>query len=124
MEYEFKTDPLSDQFRADFSMGHEAFGHWLVGELGQDPRAIEDMLSRVAEIKHREQALERVNGREFALVLSPQDAMVQANSLHLDAELPEGEDLNLYDDESASACGLEDFEILLNSWLRFITKGY
>lgn len=61
-----------------------------------------------------------VEGRDFSLILSRDDAMVRANSLNIDSELPEGEDFSHYDDESASACGLIDFETMLESWLEFI----
>ena len=124
MEYQFKTDPFSDGFRAEFSMGHEAFGHWLVGELGYQTEAIEAMLQQVANIKGCEQQETQIAGREFGLLLNPHDAIVKANSLHLEGDLPEGEDLSFYDQESFSACGLEDFEVLLKSWLRFIRDGY
>lgn len=120
MEFEFKTDYLNDTFRAEFSMGHEAVGHWLVAELGSTVADIEQLLGQLKLIKQQENVDTLLEGRDFSLTLTPQDVTVKANSLHLDAELPAGEDLAHYDDESFAECGIEDFETMLHSWLEFI----
>jgi uncharacterized protein len=122
MEFEFKTDYLNDSFRAEFSMGHEAVGHWLVAELGTTVAAIEQLLAKLNLIKQQENAETVIEGRDFSLTLTPQDIMVKANSLQLEALIPEGEDLSHYDDESFAECGIEDFETMLRSWLEFIVN--
>ena len=122
MEFEFKTDYLNDSFRAEFSMGHEAVGHWLVAELGTTTADIEQLLIQLDEIKQQENVETLIEGRDFSLQLTPQDVTVKANSLHLEAAIPEGEDLVHYDDESFAECGIEDFETMLHSWLEFIVN--
>ena len=120
MEFEFKTEYLNDSYRAEFSMGHEAVGHWLVAELGTTAADIEQLLAQLDLIKQQENVETLIEGRDFSLHLTPQDVTVKANSLHLAAELPEGEDLAHYDEESYAECGIEDFETMLHSWLEFI----
>jgi len=122
MEFEFKTDYLNDSFRAEFSMGHEAIGHWLVAELGSDVADIKQLLDQLSVIKTQENSETLIEGRDFSLLVTPQDVIVKANVLHLDAEIPEGEDLAHYDDESFAECGIEDFETMLHSWIDFIVN--
>ena len=120
MEFKFKTDTLNDSYRVEFSMEHEAFGRWLLSELGTEPQAIKDLLSIIEQIKNEHDVEKMIEGRDFSLTLTNHDAMVMANSLHIDEELPQGENLHHYDEESTSACGLEDFEMMLESWLEFV----
>ena len=122
MEFEFKTDYLNDSFRAEFSMGHEAVGHWLVGELGSDIAEIKALLDRLAIIKTQENTETFIEGREFSITITPQDITIKAHVLHLEAEIPEGEDMSHYDDESFAECGIEDFETMLESWIEFIVN--
>ncbi|MDP2559608.1 YacL family protein [Psychrobium sp. 1_MG-2023] len=120
MEFRFKTDFLSNSYRVDFSMGHEAFGHWLLNELGNDQAAIEQLLVKIELIKTERDVEELIEGRDFSLTLTEEDAIVMANSLHLEGELPQGEDMSHYDAESFSQCGIEDFESMIQSWQEFI----
>ena len=120
MEFKFKTDTLNDSYRVEFSMEHEAFGRWLLSELGPDPQAVKNLLIILEQIKNAHDVEKVIEGRDFSLTLTNHDAMVMANSLHIDEELPQGEDLHHYDEESTGSCGLEDFEIMLESWLEFV----
>jgi len=120
MEFKFKTDTLNDSYRVEFSMEHEAFGRWLLNELGTEPKDINALLTIVNSLKGNNEVEKIIEGRDFSLTLTNDDVLVMANSLHLNSDLPEGEDLSHYDDESTSGCGLEDFEIMLESWLEFV----
>jgi len=121
MEYRFRKDTLNDAYRVDFSMGHEAFGSWLMHEIGANSHAIKQLMVRVIAVKSfTDDAEELIEGRDFSLTLTRDDALIRANSLNIDSELPQGEDFSHYDDESASACGIDDFETMLQSWLEFI----
>jgi uncharacterized protein YacL (UPF0231 family) len=120
MEFKFKTDTLNDSYRVDFSMEHEAFGRWLMSELGTEPQDIKALLVIIAEMKTLHEVEKLIEGRDFSLTLTNNNVLVIANSLHLDDELPAGEDLSHYDDESTAECGLEDFEMMLQSWLEFV----
>lgn len=120
MEFKFKTDTLNDSYRVEFSMEHEAFGRWLLSELGTEPKDIKALLVTVNSMKGDNDVEKIIEGRDFSLTLTNDDVTVVANSLHIDSELPAGEDLSHYDDESTSGCGLEDFETMLESWLEFV----
>lgn len=120
MEFKFKTDTLNDSYRVEFSMEHEAFGRWILSELGTKPEDIKELLTIISSIKGDNDVEKHIEGRDFSLTLTNDDVIVIANSLHIDSELPVGEDLSHYDDESTSGCGLEDFEIMLESWLEFV----
>jgi len=123
MEYRFRKDTLNDSYRVDFSMGHEAFGSWLLNELGPESLKVSELIASLAAVKLLKSEQEvLIEGGDFSLVLTRDDALVRANSLNIDVDLPEGEDFSHYDDELASACGLDDFEIMLESWLAFLPK--
>lgn len=121
MEFQFKKDTLNDSYRAEFSMEHEALGRWLMSELGTRPENIKVLLMKIDALKSQQDVEELIVGRDFSLTLTDDDAIVMANSLHIDGELPEGEDLSHYDSESLSECGIEDFEAMLESWLEFVS---
>ncbi len=122
MEYRFRKDTLNDSYRVDFSMGHEAFGSWLLNEISAEVKGVKQLLERLVAIKQLNSDQEvLIEGRDFSLTLTCDDALVRANSLNIESELPDGEDFSHYDDESASACGLDDFETMLESWLEFIS---
>jgi len=120
MEFKFKTDTLNDSYRVEFSMEHEAFGRWMLSELGTAPHDIKSLLAIIADVKTQHDVEKVLEGRDFSLTLTNEGALVMANSLHLDGELPEGEDLSHYDQENMAECGLEDFEMMLESWLEFV----
>lgn len=121
MEFQFKTDTLNDSYRVEFSMEHEAFGRWLMSEIGAEPAKIKALLAKIAQLKTQQDVEELIEGRDFSLTLTDDDAIVMANSLYVDGELPEGEDLSHYDSESVGECGIEDFEAMLESWLEFVS---
>ncbi len=120
MEFKFKTDTLNDSYRVEFSMGHEVFGRWLMSEVGTKPEKINALLAKLEELQSRQDVEELIEGRDFSLTLTDDDAIVMANSLYVDGELPEGEDFSHYDSESVGECGIEDFEAMLQSWLEFV----
>ena len=102
-------------------MGHEAFGSWLIAEIGPDVAKVKHIIARTKEMYGQRDVEELIHGGDFSLTLTEDDAIIKANSLHIENELPEGEDFSLYDDELFSQCGLDDFESMLHSWLEFIT---
>ena len=66
----------------------------------------------------------RLNGGDYSLLLTHEEAEVKANALNI--ELGEDlDDLAYYDDEQLAMCGLEDFAQVLGSWRAFIrNEGY
>ncbi|MBY4676954.1 YacL family protein [Marinobacterium arenosum] len=122
MEYEFGRD-IIDRPYARFSMGHEAFGHWLVDELGEDQARLAGVQQQVARLLAGQGWEYELAGREFSLQLSRDEVVVRSNALGYEVELPPEEDeeeLSCYDDELQAGCGLQDFAELLVAWRTFL----
>ncbi|WP_108649385.1 YacL family protein [Dongshaea marina] len=118
MDYEFRRFSLDGSYRAFFSMGHEALGRWLIEELGDNISQLEALLKKITEIRDSNREW-LYSGKQLNLLLSGDEALVQANAIAADSEELE-QDLDFYDDEQVSVCGLEDFEKMLQSWSQFV----
>ena len=118
MDYEFRRDPFGG-YRARFSMGHEAIGQWLIDEVGKDEEKLDELFSIIDQLSNRTRVEYRLNGGDYSLLLTHEEAEVKANALNI--ELGEDlDDLAYYDDEQLAMCGLEDFAQVLTSWRAFI----
>ena len=107
---------------ARLSMDHEAFGQWLTDELANDSLRLKDLLAAIKELEAGERREYEWTGHDFLLRLTRDDAEVVALELlqeHTLEELQE-EDMDFYDAESRSICGLEDFRDLLIEWRDFL----
>lgn len=120
VEYDFGRD-LTGKLHAGFSMGHEAFGLWLIEEVGDDRTLMQELLLHAQQLKRGEGWEYRHEGTSYSLLLSREDAQVRAHALDmpLDGELSD-EDLDLYDDEAQASCGLDDFMGVLEDWAEFV----
>jgi hypothetical protein len=118
MDYEFITDPIGRHI-AHCSMGHEALGNWLTSELGRNAPLIEGLFDAIQRIQRRQSWKYELEGSEFSLQLSPEEAVVKAHAL-FDSEDELTDDMNYYDSESVAHCGLNDFEALLIAWCQFV----
>ncbi|MBY5981657.1 YacL family protein [Ferrimonas balearica] len=118
MEYEFRRE-LGGQPLVLMSMGHEALGRYLTEEC-QEAEALMRIRNALAEIRHGQRREWILNGAEQALHITEDwvrvrdHALGQANGVELEP------DLDFYDAESEALCGLEDFELLLDSWQSFL----
>lgn len=121
MDFDFKKNTLEGTYHANFSMGHEALGRWLLEEVGKDFEVIETLFVQIKLLKHSANEWTLI-GNEMTLILSAEEAIVQENSvLHQsDEEFEDG--IDFYNEESISSCGLEDFEQMIESWKAFITR--
>tara|TARA_R110002110_G_scaffold60777_1_gene170992 strand:+ start:395 stop:784 length:390 start_codon:yes stop_codon:yes gene_type:complete len=122
MDYEFTTDPIYN-YSARFSMGHEAIGNWLTMEISDNPLLIDKLFAAIQQLQHSQIWEYLLEGNEYAIELSRDEASVRAHSLFADAEdfdagLNQGFDY--YDSESAAQCGLTDFTTMLQAWCQFI----
>lgn len=122
MDYDFSFDEY-DKPIAEFSMGHEAMGSWFSEELGANQQRIEEIIDIVDQLIHRRIQQRQIEGTEYQLRMSQEDVEVRALSLELDIDEELPEDTNLYDEESFSECGLEDFQQALISWQEFILSA-
>ncbi len=122
MDYEFRRNTFDDCFYADFSMGHEAIGRWLIDELGTDLSTILMVREKIAGIIS--EGGEWIHqGRVFQLQVMQDEAIVKANILfqNFDDEM-EQEDLHAYEEESYACCGPEDLLAVVEAWQDFIVR--
>lgn len=118
MDYEFSNDFAGNQV-VRCSMGHEALGSWLTAEIGTNAMLIEKLLAAIQRLQQRQAWEFHLEGAEYAIELTREEAIIRAHTLFADAdELTEG--IDYYDAESLAQCGLEDFAELLRAWCRFI----
>lgn len=122
MDYEFSFDEY-DKPVAEFSMGHEAMGSWFSDELGANKQRIEELIEIIDQLINRRIEQRLIEGTEYQLRLNQEDAEVRALSLDIDIDEELPENTNLYDEESFSECGLEDFQQALQSWQEFILSA-
>jgi|SaaInl59LU_5_DNA_1037362.scaffolds.fasta_scaffold77523_2 uncharacterized protein YacL (UPF0231 family) len=123
MNYQFIRD-ISGQALAKFDMGGETFAQWFSEELGNDKAKIDALLHAIEQLNNKQINTFELPGKEIHLRMNADE--VEAVSKYLDnddfesqaEDLPEG--TQVYDQESASGCGLEDFAQVLASWKDFI----
>lgn len=120
MEYEFKSD-LTGGRLAQLSMGHEAFGRLLTEELAE-AQSVSELLAQVQALQTSIETRQWQLG-EWVLTVEKGEVELQANALASEQEYELDPDVELYDEESLSSCGLEDLIQLLESWQRFIGTG-
>ena len=119
MEYTFKIDFITGLPLANFSYGHEAFGPWLEQEISKDLLKLERIIEFVRSINAQTDTLV---GKEYTLTVANGEVEVNANATNIDNELPESliGDVDDFEQNSVSTCGLEDFIEMLESWQAFI----
>lgn len=122
MDYDFSFDEYDNPI-AEFSMGHEAIGSWFSEELGTSQQRIEEIIDIVDQLIHRRIQQRQIEGSEYQVRMGQEDVEVRALSLQLDIDEALPEDTNLYEEESFSECGLEDFQQALISWQEFILNA-
>lgn len=120
MEYEFSQDFTGPEAR--FSMGHEALGYWLTQEVGNRADKIASLFKALNNLTQGTAWDFELEGFEYDLLLSRNDATVKAHCLNAGDETDLEEDMDFYDAESSARCGLEDFSSLLKDWAEFV--GY
>lgn len=121
MNYQFVRDHLGSPI-AQFEMGSELFSLWFSEELGTDKTKIASVQEAIEQLQSKKIKEFVLQGDDITLSLDPYEVEVRSKILDVDApdELPEGTEL--YDQESISGCGLEDFASVLTSWSDFV-KG-
>ena len=119
MDYEFEHNYLGAP-SAKFSMGHEAFGRWFTEDLSNDIKLVDEILSTILRIENKAISRKNFRGNIFELTIDLEQASVRALSLDFDSEEELGDNLELFDQEQMSDCGLTDFKDTLVSWREFI----
>jgi len=103
-------------------MEQMALGNWFQGTLGTDKATITLIQAELDLLKARQKQEYRLIGDEMTLTLTQEDACVCANSELIDFGEELEDDMHFYDAETVAVCGLEDFEVLLQAWLRFFSQ--
>ncbi|GGQ20137.1 YacL family protein [Shewanella litoralis] len=122
MEYQFRRNRLEGTVFAEFSMDHEVLGRWFAEELGDDNSRANHILTQIILIKTGSKNQWRHVGADLTIDIDTEQVRVFANVIDFEEEHDLDEAMNLYDAESESYCGLEDFESVLQSWLAFINQ--
>ncbi|NKF51320.1 YacL family protein [Shewanella sp. WXL01] len=122
MEYEFRRNRLEGTVFAEFSMEHVVLGRWFSEELGSDVALIKHVLAQVLLLQSGSLEHWRHVGGDLTIDLDREQVRVFANVMAQDEELELQESMSLYNAESESFCGLEDFEQVLLSWQAFIEQ--
>lgn len=119
MDYEFTID---EQYQpvAQFSIGHEAIGLWFTEELRKDKQSIAELLDIIRQLEQRKILHHHAQGRTFQLRLNTEQAEVVALALDIDIDEELPENTELYDQESYSECGINDFKQAVLDWEQFI----
>ncbi len=122
MEYDFTYDDFGQPV-AKFSMGAEAIGAWFTDELGGDIQRIKALITHVSLAEARHISLYDMQGKEFQLRITPEEAEVFSMSLELDMDDELPEDTQIYTEEQYAGCGLVDFKQALQAWLAFVAPN-
>lgn len=121
MDFEFRRD-IYGNYQAQFSMGHEVLGRWLIDELGSDAVTISSLLIMIERLESKKCWEHNLVGRELLLNMN-QDGVEVRVALLDDLTGDASNELNHYDQESFSCCGLDDFRRLLEAWSEFTLRG-
>ncbi|WP_025819387.1 YacL family protein [Shewanella marina] len=123
MEYEFRRNTLTGTLLANFSMDHEVLGRWFAEELGDNDTFFQELIDAIAKISKGQMNQWRHIGSDLSIELDNEQVRVFANVLGMDEEHEFDEQMDYYDAESESFCGLEDFEQALMSWHEFVNES-
>lgn len=122
MDYEFRKDLFLGEYHADFSMEHQIVGRWLESEIGTDRTKIDHALSMLKKAQDAPFRTLNLLGREVSIIIHDGEVTIQENVLGM-ADVDElEENFSIYESESSSQCGLEDFNAMLVQWAEFVTS--
>ncbi|WP_158770651.1 YacL family protein [Paraglaciecola sp. L1A13] len=119
MDYQFIRNDRAEPM-AIFDMGAETLGLWFSEELGRDHHKIAHLLNVIKQLENKDIEHYELCGREFNMELNRDEVEVYATITREEGEIDIPQDTELYDQESISGCGLEDFKSVLLSWSNFI----
>lgn len=121
MDFLFQRN-LAGHPEAQLTMDHEAMAVWLNEELGDNRRQLEHLLQVVDTLVNGQRWEYFDDGADYCLHLTRDQAEVRAALTETPMESDEMEDMDYYDSESISHCGLDDFKTLLLAWQQFLNE--
>ncbi len=118
---------FSGQPEAQFSMDHEAIGFWLTDEPGSNNQKLEHLLQVIDSLEKGQRWEYFDDGIDYRVHLTRDGVDISAALLESEPALPESFErcdmlaqLDSYDHESMSHCGLDDFKKSLLGWQEFL----
>ncbi|ARD23683.1 YacL family protein [Shewanella japonica] len=122
MEYEFRRNSLDGTVFAEFSMEHAILGRFFAEQLATDVNRCEAILAQIELIRASKKNEWLMQREDLAMVIDSEQVRVFVNAIDFDEDFELEESMSMYDAESESFCGLEDFETALKSWISFIKQ--
>lgn len=120
MDYQFTKDILGHPC-AKFSMGHEAIGRWLTDELGDNLQRVQALINTVEQVEQSIIGFREIIGLELVLHLSISGIEIEPVESDVEPDEMMIENGELYQSESFSECGLQDFKQALLSWQEYVS---
>lgn len=120
MEFDFKRNRLTGTVMAEFSMDHEVFGRWLTEELGDNLALAKQVLAKIELLMDGELSHWHLTGGDLTLAADNEQVRIFVSAIDFDEDFDIEDGMNLYDMESESYCGLEDFHHALSQWISFL----
>ncbi len=120
MEFEFIKNSFTGEYLVRCEMGQEVIARLLQEEISTSDRTIMEitaLLTQAAQFSGNEF---KWQGKEISLSVVDSEVHVYENSLAFDSLMEMDEEFSVYESESYSECGLEDFRSVLAQWERFI----
>ena len=120
MEFEFIKNSFTGEYLVKCEMGQEVIARLLQEEVSTDDRTIMEikaLLSKASQFSGNEH---KWQGKEISLSILESEVHVYKNTLAFETLTESEEEFSLYESESYSECGLEDFLSVIEQWERFI----
>ncbi|MDA9558035.1 YacL family protein [Vibrio sp.] len=121
MDYEFKKNTLDGSYYCRCSMGHEILGRWVQEEIAKDKHTIQKVWNLLEKAKQAPTKDHFLLGADLMLLIQGDEVIVQENHFGQNDEIELHEEFSIYESESISVCGKEDFEALITAWQDFIS---
>ena len=119
MDYEFLRD-ITGVVKVRMSMDHEAIGHWFNEEVKDNLALLDEVEQAARTVKGSERSWQRA-GHEYTLWLDGEEADDPRQSAGVFRRRNRGGD-ELYDEESLSLCGIEDFLQVVAAYREFMQQ--
>lgn len=120
MEFEFIKNNFTGEYIVRCEMGHEVIARLLQEEVGKDERTMMAILSLLERAQIQPSQEITWQGKEISFSVLESEVVVYENTIGFDMLNDNSEDFALYESESKSECGLEDFYSVAQQWRRFV----
>ncbi|SEG71247.1 YacL family protein [Vibrio hangzhouensis] len=120
MEFEFIKNSFTGEYLVKCEMGQEVIARLLQEEVSTNDRTIMEIKALIARAAQFPANEHKWQGKEISMSILESEVYVYENSLAFDMLMDAEEEFSLYESESCSESGLEDFQSVIEQWERFI----